>query len=197
MAQQADTRMQILEAARKLIHEQGYAQTGVAQILREAGVNTGSVYHFFGSKEELLLAVLQHYRELLWPAVMQPAADASDDPVGRLLAVMQGYRAMLLQSQFRLGCPIGNLALEVPNEVPRAIPLLEENFEGWKRAIVGFLEPARARFKPGTDLGRVADYALTVMEGGILLARSRRDIAPFDAAIEMLRNHLETLLEKP
>ena len=53
-----DTRERILRTAFQLFHEQGFNATGVATIAREAGVNPGSLYHFFESKDDLLLAVL-------------------------------------------------------------------------------------------------------------------------------------------
>ncbi len=189
-----ETRLRLLEAARKLFWEQGYEATGVAQILKDSGVNAGSMYHHFRNKEELLIGVLEQYTELLWPYVMQRAADATDDPIERVFTVLDGYRMQLTEFDFRLGCPIGNLALEVSNDMPRVRTLLEANFEGWKGAVLQFLEPARRQFRRGTDLKALADYTLTVMEGAILLARSRRSIEPFDAAIRMLRQHYEALL---
>jgi len=50
-----------VETARALFFEQGYAQTGIAQILKVSGINSGSLYHFFPSKEDLLAAVLEQY----------------------------------------------------------------------------------------------------------------------------------------
>jgi AcrR family transcriptional regulator len=192
---QQETRARLLEVAAELFWERGYEGTGVAQILKDSGVNAGSMYHFFRNKEELLIGVLERYRELLWPEVMQRAHDATDDPVERVFVVMDGYRMLLTEFDYRRGCPIGNLALEVSNDMPRVRRLLEANFEGWKEAIVGFLQPAKKRFKRGTGLKALADYALTVMEGGILLARSRRSIEPYDAAVRMLREHFEGLLK--
>src|SRR5262245_45357299 len=52
------TRERILEAARHLFWEKGYAATGMAEILERAEANAGSFYHFFPGKESLLLAVL-------------------------------------------------------------------------------------------------------------------------------------------
>jgi AcrR family transcriptional regulator len=49
-----DTKDRILDAAEKLIAEQGYASTSLRQIIAEAGVNLASVHYHFGSKEELL-----------------------------------------------------------------------------------------------------------------------------------------------
>ena len=53
-----ETRERIVEAARQLFFKQGYAATGVAEILKAAEANSGSLYHFFPSKEDLLVAVL-------------------------------------------------------------------------------------------------------------------------------------------
>jgi AcrR family transcriptional regulator len=49
-----DTKQKILDAAERLIAEQGYAATSLRQIIGEAGVNLASVHYHFGSKEELL-----------------------------------------------------------------------------------------------------------------------------------------------
>ena len=67
------TRERLLQTAFQLFHEQGYHATGVATILREAGVNAGSMYHFFSSKDDLLLKVLEFALDYLEPMVMGPA----------------------------------------------------------------------------------------------------------------------------
>jgi AcrR family transcriptional regulator len=68
-----NTRARLLDAARYLFWEKGYAATGMAEILERAQANSGSFYHFFTSKEALLLAVLEAYLEGLDPVVVQPA----------------------------------------------------------------------------------------------------------------------------
>src|SRR5438552_17602700 len=95
-----DTRTRILEAARRLFYEQGYYATGIATILREADVNSGSLYHFFPSKEALLMGVLERYVELLRPAVMDPAEAAAPDPIERVFTLLANYRA----GMERAGC---------------------------------------------------------------------------------------------
>lgn len=191
------TQTRILETARRLIHFQGYEATGIAQILQEAGVRSGSFYFFFKSKEALLLELLRTYRQMLWPEVMQPAYDATKDPVERVFAVLGGYRQMLLLADFKLGCPIGNLALEVSDSVKGARKLINANLEDWKRVITGWLCEAQERFLPGTDLADLAAFVLSVMEGGILTARARRDIEPYDRSVAALRRHFERLMKNP
>ena len=115
---QSSTRARIVETARQLFFQQGYNATGIAQILKASGANSGSLYHFFPTKEDLLSAVLEQYKSMLESHVLGPAYARIDDPIERLFAVLDGYRRLLQATDFDLGCPIGNLALEVSNSHP-------------------------------------------------------------------------------
>jgi hypothetical protein len=96
--------------------------------------------------------------------------------------------------EFRLGCPIGNLALELDESHPRVRKLLSDNFANWTNAIRKLLEDARGRFPPSTDLQQLADFCLTVMEGAVMLARTHRSIEAYDQAVTRLRDYFERLL---
>ena len=66
------TRQKIIESGLYLFWLQGYAATGIAEILKRSEVNAGSFYYFFKTKEALLLAVLELYIEMLKPRVVNP-----------------------------------------------------------------------------------------------------------------------------
>jgi AcrR family transcriptional regulator len=97
------TRDRLIEAARELFWVQGFEATSVAEILEKAEVNSGSLYHYFSSKEELLLAVLEQYKEMLWPIVIEPAFQQVSDPIARIFAILEGYRRGLLYTVFTGG----------------------------------------------------------------------------------------------
>src|SRR3954451_9718529 len=82
------TRETLLDAAARLFHEQGFAATGVATILREADVNSGSLYHFFPTKEALLVGVLERYVQMLRPIVMDPVEQKTDGPIERVFPLL-------------------------------------------------------------------------------------------------------------
>jgi TetR/AcrR family transcriptional regulator, transcriptional repressor for nem operon len=189
------TRERLLETARELFHAQGYAATGLAQILKEAGVRSGSLYHFFESKEDLLLGVLDYYKALLEPRIVGPAFAKAADPVGRVFAVLDQYREQLRRTKFALGCPIGALALELNEMHPDAQARIGENFEGWRRAVRGCLEAARGRLRAGTDLDDLASFVLVTMEGAVMLSRTHRSMRPFDAAVRHLRAYFGLLMK--
>jgi AcrR family transcriptional regulator len=184
----------LLEAARYLFWEKGYAATGVAELLQRAQVNSGSFYHVFSSKEALLLAVLDGYLDGLEPAVLQPAFARRRDPIERIFAILEGYREKLLATGCQYGCPIGRLALEIEAENLPVHNRIAANFAAWTAAVRGCLEAARDRLPPDCDLDALATFVLTAMEGGVMQARSYRRMEPFDQSAAQLRNYFQYLL---
>ena len=186
------TRDRIVEAGRYLFWEKGYAATGLAEILDRADANSGSFYHFFESKDALLRAVLELYVEALEPQIVAPAWEATEDPIGRVFALLGGYRQRLLGTECRYGCPLGRLAFEIDPENTPAHELIALNFKNGKKAIEACVRAA--------GLPRPVDVAtliLTVMEGGVMQSRAYRSIEPFDACVRQLRLHLAALAGTP
>lgn len=144
-ARPPDTRTRLVDAARELFWRKGYHGASVAEILERAGANSGSLYHFFPTKQHLLLAVLEWYVENLEPQIVEPARARTDDPLGRVFAILAGYRRALLATDFHFGCPIGNLALEFKEPDPPVRELLARNFDGWCEAVATSLAEAFER----------------------------------------------------
>jgi AcrR family transcriptional regulator len=190
----SETRERLVETARRLFHEHGYTATGIAQILEAANARSGSLYYFFPTKEDLLLAVLQKYEELLWPMVIQPVFERVADPVERVFGILDGYRRQLLATKYQSGCPIGNLALELTNSIPAARALLAANFSGWRKAIEQCLGDASGRLPACVDREQLALFVLTTMQGAVMLARTYHSIEPYDAAVTQLRDYFDRLL---
>jgi AcrR family transcriptional regulator len=190
------TRDRLVEAALYLFWLQGYAATGIAQILEKAEANAGSFYHFFKRKEDLLLAVLRLYIDSLDSVIVGPVRERYADPIDRVFGILAFYRRNLIATGCAYGCPIGRLALEIPPEQTDVHRRLAENFDGWTAAVEKCLEEGRDRFPPGTDLGTLATFVLTVMEGGVMQARAQRHIGPFDASVDHLRDYFRRLTIK-
>ncbi|WP_372782668.1 TetR/AcrR family transcriptional regulator [Phenylobacterium sp.] len=188
-----DTRLRILLAAMDLFQSKGYGSTSVSDILSRSQANSGSLYHFFPGKQDVLVGVLELYRDGIRQMLLEPAWQGVEDPIDRIFALLARYRLALLESECIYGCPIGSLALELHEPDPPVRELLAQNFTGWTRAIGGCLEDAAERLPRGTDIQGLAEFILTTMEGGVMQARTHRDIAYFDRSIEQLRHHMELL----
>ena len=188
-----NTRERIIESAARLFHERGFAATGVATILREAGVNSGSLYHFFSSKVELLKCVLQWYQENLYARIMQPIEAMEPDPLQRVFRLMDWYHDYLVDNHCRLGCPVGNLALEISDSHPELREYLAANFDEWTRNLESWLIECGDRLPAGIDRHQLARFVLTVMEGGVMQARATGDPQPYKDSILHLEQYLNFL----
>jgi TetR/AcrR family transcriptional repressor of nem operon len=188
------TRDRLLEAARYLFWERGYSATSMTDILERAEANSGSFYHFFASKEALMIAVLDSYLGGLEPVVMQPASESHADPIERIFGVLEGYRERLVQTGCRYGCPLGRLALEVDTENRPAHQLIAANFDAWTEWIRKWLEEAKDRLPRDLNLVALSRFVLTTMEGGVMQSRTHRSLEPFDQSVAQLRDYFRRLL---
>ncbi len=183
----------IVQAAMRLFADKGYGSTSVADILREARANSGSLYHAFPTKQHVLIAVLAAYREGIGPMLLAPAWAGLDDPIERIFALLAAYRSALETSECLYGCPIGSLALELHEPDPEVREGLAENFSAWVAAVETCLDAAADRLPEGIDRKAVARFVLTVMEGAVMQARTHRDLSIFDSSVALLRDYLERL----
>src|SRR5205085_2134166 len=165
------TRDRIVEAAMELFWLKGFGSTSIADILSRSQVNSGSLYYFFPGKQDVLVAVLEAYRDGIRPNLLEPAWAGVEDPVERVFALLARYRAALVDTDCTYGCPIGSLALELHEPDPAVRELIAANFRGWVDEVQGCFEQARERFPNGTEMRPLAELALNVMEGGVMQAR--------------------------
>ncbi len=187
------TRDRLVFAALKLFGEKGYLSTSIQDILREAGANAGSLYHAFPTKQDVLIAVLDLYRQGIEPMLLAPAWDGVDDPIEKVFALLSRYRGMLEATDCLYGCPIGSIALELHEPDPPVRELLSLNFTQWVGHIERCLDEAGDRLPADLDRRMVAILVLNVMEGGVMQSRTHRTLEAFDASVAGLRDYLNRL----
>lgn len=190
---QTSTRERLIDSATELFTLQGYERTGLAQVAQHADCLTGSLFHFFRTKESLLRATLERRLEIFQPEVLEPIWRRFEDPLERVFGLLDGYRYRLLATDFAHGCPIGNLVLETAETLPNTRSLLVANFESWLEPVEDCFRRAADRLPPDADPRRLALFSLATMEGAVMLARAWRDITPYDAAVSSLRESVERL----
>lgn len=194
--QMSDTRSRLVLTAMQLFWEKGYNSTSIAEVLQAAKVNSGSLYYFFPSKTDLLAAVLDLYHEGIGPMLLEPAWEGVTDPIERIFALLARYRRSLADTDCFYGCPIGSLALELHEPDPAVRERLAKNFNAWIEAVAECLLQAKSRLPADLNRRELAQFVLTAMEGGVMQARTFRDIDYFDAAVRQLRQYFDGLIKK-
>ncbi len=187
------TRARLITCAAELFRRQGYAQTGVNQIIQEANATSGSFYHFFPAKEDLLLAVVDHIAEIFESGIFNPAADRSHDPIEEIFTILDLYRQQLNDGGFTFGSPMASLSTEVSENHPQVRVRLAEIFANWSGRIEELLRRAGNRLPPSLDRTALAQFVVCTIEGAGLGTRLNQSLAPFDAAIAQLRSYFDLL----
>lgn len=187
------SREKIIHAAMELFWLKGYNSTSIADLLSRTQLNSGSLYHVFPSKQDVLIGVLEAYRDGIDEMLLEPAWGAVKDPIEKIFALLNGYRTAIAGSDCTYGCPIGSLALELHEPDPQVRELLAVNFENWTKAVQRCIEQAGARIPAHVDQRALAEFVLTTMEGGVMQARTYRDVSYFDRTVNQLRDHFALL----
>ncbi|MFD1149492.1 TetR/AcrR family transcriptional regulator [Saccharothrix hoggarensis] len=182
MPRRTDTRQRVVRTAARLFRDQGYHATGLNQVLTEGGAPKGSLYfHFPNGKEQLAAEAVSlagnDIRDDL-AAVL----DAEPDPAKALSHVVERLGANLLASDYRSGCPVATVALDAAADSEPIRRACEDVYASWHAVIAA---------RVGDD--DVATVVLAAIEGALLLARTRRSLAPLHAVAA----RLGVLLERP
>ncbi|AMO61623.1 transcriptional regulator [Mycolicibacterium phlei] len=182
------SRAALVETAARLFRRQGYAATGINQILAQAGVRPGSLYHHFPEgKQQLAAAVVAHEGAEIERRLRESLA--ADRPVADLVDGWIDAMAAGLATDPRDGCPIEPLATE---SVHASAPVREASaavFDSWRRAVADRL--AADGWAPG-DAERTALALVALVEGALLLSRVRGDADALAAAKAAARALLAT-----
>lgn len=137
--------------------------------------------------------MLGTYRDGIGEMLLAPAWKDVDDPIERIFALLARYRQSIVRTDCVYGCPIGSLALEIHEPEPPVRKALAGNFKVWVDAVEQCLRAADLRLPKRLDRRALAEFVLTTMEGGVMQARTHRDVAYFDRAVRQLRLYFEYL----
>lgn len=187
------TRERLITTAAELFRRQGYAQTGVNQIIREANATSGSFYHFFPAKEDLLMAVVDHLAEVFEAEIFTPAADRSEEPVEELFTILDLYRQQLDDGGFSFASPMASLSAEVSENHPQVRARLAEIFAAWIGRIEKLLRDAGDRFPSTVDRAAIAELVVCAVEGAVVGTRLNRSLGPFNAVVAQLKTFFDLL----
>jgi AcrR family transcriptional regulator len=150
----------------------------------------------FPSKQDVLIGVLEAYRDGIEQMLLEPAWGHVEDPIEKIFALLAYYRSGIIETDHTYGCPIGSLSLELHEPDPAVRKLLVANFNAWIGAVRACLEAAGQRLPDDIDRNALAEFVLTTMEGGVMQARTYRDVGYFDRGVAQLRAYFEFLQQR-
>ena len=181
MANTSDTYQRIIESAQELMHASSYSDVGVAAICEKANVKKGSFYHFFPSKQDLTLAVIDKNAAVLKENLIDQAFQSTLAPLERL----QRFMDLTIDMQTKIhqetghvyGCPFGNLATEMSTQDEDIRLKLDQSFS----KLYGLFSTTLQEAVDNNELDKInnvdttAQAMLAYLEGTMLLAKTQND----------------------
>lgn len=164
---------EIIAIAADLVHEYGYNNIGIKKILDEADIPKGSFYHYFKSKEDLALSVIEFHIENT-----KKLFDQVDRSIDGLNDFFNIFFKRLEGMEYKKGCPIGNLILELADLKESYREKLLEWLEFLEHEITEVLKESELQIK--TNPKELASFIISSFEGAIMKAKVQKTRKPLD-----------------
>ncbi|MFG3207310.1 TetR/AcrR family transcriptional regulator [Streptomyces sp. NPDC048192] len=178
------SRERIVAGAADMISRRGLSATSIREMAKHAKAPLGSTYHYFPEgKQQLATEAVRYAGE--WVArSLREQLDAG--PIEGLRAFLALWRGIVVESDFRAGCPVLAVAIEEPpadSGIPPALAAAAEVFDQWENLLAASLR------EHGADAERAAQLATLIVaavEGTVALCRAQRSTEPLDRTAEQL-----------
>ena len=192
-ARGAATRIRIVEAAAALVYRRGASATSLEDIMEASATSKSQLYHYFADKDALMRAVIEHQTRRVTGG--ETATLQAVDSLDKLRRWRDAVIKMNKAARGVGGCPLGSLASELADRSESARTLLAHGFALWESHLTDGLRTMRDRgeLKPEADPAELATAVIAALEGGLLLAKTKRTTRPLELALDMAIGHVAHL----
>jgi TetR/AcrR family transcriptional repressor of lmrAB and yxaGH operons len=165
----------LVQTAMRLFRRQGYASTGLQQILAESGAPRGSLYHYFPSGKEALAEAAVTLAGQRIHEMLSGLAERHAEPTPFVRAWCRVMAGWMQESGFRSGCPVATTLLETAPGSPGITRAGRSAIDGWIDVVAGVLARSGT---PVREARAHAQLLVAAMEGALLLSRVRKSRQP-------------------
>jgi TetR/AcrR family transcriptional repressor of nem operon len=186
-----DTKKQIIKAGMSIIARQGFNSTGIEAVLKQAMVPKGSFYHYFSSKQEFGLQVLEHFSSSIDRIFTSFLTDDNLPPLTRLRNCVENLVQRFEDNNCSIGCLAANLGQELADQSEEFRQKLADIFQLWTEHFERCLEEAgKAGEIPGNiSPEHLAEFFISGFEGALLISKVKKSSLP-------LKNFISIFFEK-
>ena len=179
----SDAKQKLIDTTALLLQQQGYAATGLDQILQTSQAPKGSLYYYFPEGKEQLAAdalqqVGQQYSQMMAQALQEHGL------IGGFQAILNHFEHLLVSSNYTQGCPIATVATTLQPEQTALQEACHQVFESWQEGIA-------AALKTHGLPEHLAHLLLSSLEGALMLCRVHKSLDPLRTTAGALMTMLE------
>ncbi|RNC29866.1 MAG: Transcriptional regulator AcuR [Candidatus Dichloromethanomonas elyunquensis] len=189
-------RQEIIESAILLIRSKGYENTKLSDILEASQIGKGQFYYYFSSKRELGLAVIDYSFMAFNKQLLENILSSPKSPEIKFDEMLDWLVMFHKTSRSKCGCLFGNLAVEMSEHDESFREKVKEVFENWTEKIKLVLLEMIKPSEPADFLKveKLAQGIVAMLEGGILMMKSKQDINVLKDMTELVRYLVDSYL---
>ena len=191
MGRKSDAKQRLLQTASQLFWQKNCTSVSVDQICNDAGVNKGSFYHFFSSKTEIILAVIEAAWEELRDKLLEPAFAPDISPLKRIERFFSQTEFMQIAGSesegYIPGCRFCNLSSEMYALDPEVRERIVEIQNRQKFYLKNALQEASDAGDFSGDISQTASAVYSLFVGALLQAKVQNDIKPLRESKECIK----------
>ncbi len=193
-----DTREKILNAMFADVHKNGFQGLRADKVIKQMDVTKGAMYHYFPSKDAIVLAIIDEIIEPNYLKFYQDLDIFDGNPIDMLKFHLKDLVRAATDDTICLGCPLNNLVQEMSpiNEDFRL--KLKKVIDGMTISVAKALKKGQERgfVKPDFESQEVADFYISTIEGAYSIAKVHRNISIFKTNMTQLGFYLDLLYVK-
>ena len=182
-------KQEIIRIAREVIHSKGYQAASVSDIMAATNIGKGQFYHYFQSKHDLGLAVVEDLVKDWEEQLIIGILNTSDNPVTKLNRMLQWAETSHAEMEIKYGCAMGNLAIEMSAQDEEFRVKIKEFFIHWVNSVTDILTEMIKDHQLDESINpkKNAESIVAMIEGGILLMVSRQNIKVLQDIFEVIK----------
>ena len=168
----------IIKAASELFYFQGFNQTGINQIIAEAGVAKASMYQHFRFKEDIAVAYLKG-RHVMWMGNLNECVERKNHKKGKVLGCFDYLTEWLGEVDYR-GCGWQNIVTDLPTDhqkIKDQVVLHKNEFREWIHNLL-----KAEKLYSDKEAMQLGDEILILIEGAIILSQIQKNEWPINTA---------------
>ncbi|MFH1139944.1 MAG: TetR family transcriptional regulator C-terminal domain-containing protein [Pseudomonadota bacterium] len=187
-----EAKTRILKAGAQIVIQKGFNDAGLQEILEAAEIPKGSFYYYFKSKEDFGLHLIDYFADYLKARADEFYGDQSRPHLERVRRLFAWQAESFQRNEFKGGCPIGNLALEMADRNSRFRLKLDQVFEDMKIRLAAQLRQAleSGEISRTLDVEEAAVFVLSSWEGALMQMKVAKSVAPHQVFDRMIFGRL-------
>ena len=187
-----EVKNRILKAGAQVVVQKGFNDAGLQEILDAAEIPKGSFYYYFRSKEDFGLQLIDYFAGFLTLRWKDFYRDEGLPHIERIRRLFAWQAESFSKNDFKGGCPIGNLALEMADRNSKFRLKLDQVFSEMKSNLASQIRKALelGEINQSIDVNETAEFVLSSWEGTLMQMKVSRSLVPHQVFDKMVFEHL-------